>query len=128
MENEIELNEYVRTKYGEIGIVTGTHPRLKWRKKKASSDLDFNSIVKHSPNLIDIIELDDCVKLFMEDFVDEGKVKEDTNIFEVIAITTDKKEIGVFTKDFEIEFFPIENIREIYPQEMMESISYKVKE
>ena len=56
MENEIKVNEYIRTKYGEIGIVTETHPRLKWRKKKASSDLDYNLIQKHSPNLIDIIE------------------------------------------------------------------------
>lgn len=29
MENEIKVNEYVRTKYGEIGKVTETYPRLR---------------------------------------------------------------------------------------------------
>ena len=105
--------EELNIKYYKTGTFTGFY----------STEL-YN--VKHSPNLIDIIKLGDCVKLFMEEFVDESKVEEDTNIFEVIAITTDKKEIGVFTKDFEIEFFPIENIREIYTQERMDSISYKV--
>ena len=56
MENEIKVGEYCRTKYGEIGKVTETHPRLRWRKKKASSVLEYNLIKKHSPNLIDIIE------------------------------------------------------------------------
>ena len=81
-------------------------------------------IVKSSPNIIDLIELGDLVRLFMENDID----KEDTNIFEVVAINDDKKEIGVFTGDFEIEFFPIENLRGIVTKEQFESMEYKIGE
>ena len=71
-----------------------------------------------------LIELGDLVRLFMENDID----KEDTNIFEVVAINDDKKEIGVFTGDFEIEFFPIENLRGIVTKEQFESMEYKIGE
>lgn len=53
---EIEIGEYVRNKYGEIGIVTKTYPKLMWRKKKNPSLLEYNEIKSHSKNLIDLIE------------------------------------------------------------------------
>ncbi len=64
MENEIKVNEYVRTKYGEIAIVIEFKDELildtvikfngMYRKYLNDDELDF--IVKHSSNLIDIIE------------------------------------------------------------------------
>ncbi len=48
------------------------------------------------------------------------------NWFEIIAINYNQKELGVLTKEFETEFFPVENLMEIVTEEMMESISYKV--
>lgn len=57
-----------------------------------------------------------------EDDIDE----EDTNIFELIAINYNDNEIGVFNSDFQIEFFPIENLREILTHEQMEQMAYKV--
>lgn len=79
-------------------------------------------IIKASHNIIDILELGDVVELFMEKDID----KEDTNIFELVAITTDKKEIGVFNSDFQIEFFSIENLRRVLTKEMFSSMSYEV--
>lgn len=37
-------------------------------------------------------------------------------------------EIGVFNSDFQIEFFPIENLRGILTHEQMEQMAYKVGE
>lgn len=54
---EIEVGEYCRNKYGEIGIITNIYPRIMWRKRKNPSLLDYNMIVKHSKNIIDLIEV-----------------------------------------------------------------------
>ena len=82
------------------------------------------NVIKASYNIIDILECGDIIKLFMEDDIDE----EDTNIFELIAINYNDNEIGVFNSDFQIEFFPIENLREILTHEQMEQKAYKVGE
>ena len=137
----MEVGDYVRTKNGSIfKIIDGNEDNWgldilvgyletfeeNWlelyRYNDNGSFFNDNNIVKSSPNIIDLIELGDLVRLFMEDNLD----KEDTDIFEVIAITDDKKEIGVFTSNFEIEFFPIENLRGIVTWEMFESMEYKV--
>ena len=88
---------------------------------------EFNNIDKLGKvkeNIIDLIEVGDLVRLFMEDDVD----KEDTNIFEVIAITDDKKEIGVFTKDCELDFYPIENLRGIVTSKQFSQMEYRIGE
>ena len=79
-------------------------------------------LIKASYNIIDILEVGDIIKLFMEDDIDG----EDTNIFELIAINYNDNEIGVFNSDFQIEFFPIENLRGILTHEQMEQMAYKV--
>lgn len=58
---EIKVKEYVRTKYGEIGIITEVYPRLKWIKKINPSLLEYNEIKTHSLNLIDLIQCGDYV-------------------------------------------------------------------
>ncbi len=60
--SDIKVGEYVRTKYGEIGIITENYPRLKWKKKKASIYLEFNLILKHSKSITDLIEAGDIVR------------------------------------------------------------------
>lgn len=70
------------------------------------------------------MECGDIIKLFMEDDID----KENTNIFELIAIDYDNNEIGVFNSDFQIEFFPIENLRGILTYQQFEQMSYKLGE
>lgn len=57
---EIEVGEYVRTRYGEIGIVVKTYPRLYWIKKKNPSLLEYNEIKIKSKELIDLIEVRRC--------------------------------------------------------------------
>ena len=60
MENEIKIGEYIRNKYGDID-------KVKYISKYDDGDIHINTmrgeiyyrpreIVKHSPNLIDIIE------------------------------------------------------------------------
>ena len=83
-----------------------------------------DTIKKASYDIIDILECRDIIKLFMEDDIAE----ENTNIFELIAINYNDNEIGVFNSDFQIEFFPIENLRGILTHEQMEQMAYKVGE
>ncbi len=129
----MKVGDYVRFKTLSREIKIGKvieiiEPDKESMKKYCVYDLDNNEatvddyIIKSSPNIIDLIELGDLVRLFMENDID----KEDTNVFEVVAINDDKKEIGVFTGDFEIEFFPIENLRGIVTKEQFESMKYKV--
>lgn len=135
----MKVGDYVRTEKGIIGkyneVKTGENiPNwnggygYKEIVEEYINDDIYNrfvdKIIKSSPNIIDLIELGDLVRLFMEDNLDE----EDTNIFEVIAITKDKKEIGVFTKDCELDFYPIENLRGIVTHEQFSQMEYMIGE
>lgn len=56
MENEIKDNEYIRTDTGKIDKVINANYYMP-QYIECEKDLIFkNNIVKHSPNLIDIIE------------------------------------------------------------------------
>lgn len=125
MELELRENMYYRTYSGFINkiisikdynereyLLNGFYINKKDTIKKASYDI------------IDILECGDIIKLFMEDDIAE----ENTNIFELIAINYNDNEIGVFNSDFQIEFFPIENLRGILTHEQMEQMAYKVGE
>lgn len=57
MENEIKVGEFIRTKLGDIKKITEGFEFI--IKRYNESD---NKIVKHSPNLIDIIEERRCNK------------------------------------------------------------------
>lgn len=88
-------------------------------------DLDRHAMLgKVSGDIFDLINAGDIGKFFMEEDVNG----EDTNWFEIIAICKDTKELGVINKDYQPDFFPFENLREIITYEQMESITYKVKE
>lgn len=139
---KLEVGKWCRTKKGTIFKIIGGNVDM-WEIDIDYSYLskceneDYNSyaynknnslfeelVVKASYNIIDILECGDVIKLFMEDDIDE----EDTNIFELIAINYNDNEIGVFNSDFQIEFFPIENLREILTHEQMKQKAYKVGE
>jgi hypothetical protein len=122
---KLEVGQFARTKLGTIGKIENNSFYIKLRLKKGNYIMiEEDDIVKASYNIIDILECRDIIKLFMEDDIDE----EDTNIFELIAINYNDNEIGVFNSDFQIEFFPIENLREILTHEQMEQMAYKVRE
>ena len=128
---KLEVGQFVRTKDGIIDKVIIDYnghcaiPNCECKHIMCAKNYyDEDKIVKASYNIIDILVCGDIIKLFMEDDIDG----EDTNIFELIAINYNDNEIGVFNSDFQIEFFPIENLRGILTHEQMEQMAYKVGE
>ena len=119
MENEIKVNEFVRTKYGEIAKVIEYKDEIvldkeikfygMYRGYICEDEIDF--IVKHSPNLIDIIQKDD--------FVNKCRVYE-----------VEEKGVTVYqtveNSATDYNWISFDEIEEIVTKEMMESISYKV--
>ena len=62
MENEIKVNEYVRTKRGIIDKVDALYGMIENTVHLENQKwFNTNNIVKHSPNLIDIIEERRCI-------------------------------------------------------------------
>ena len=122
---KLELKEkmyYTRSSKGKIGFCReGNYTPEEYVKNCQKRGYD---VIKASYNIIDILECGDIIKLFMEDDIDE----ENTDIFELIAINYNDNEIGVFNSDFQIEFFPIENLRGVLTHEQMEQMEYKVGE
>ena len=118
---KLEVGQFVRTKDGYISQYKYYDTTNAYMEKLLCIPLsngtfaNIEDIVKASYNIIDILECGDIIKLFMEDDIDG----EDTNIFELIAINYNDNEIGVFNSDFQIEFFPIENLRGILTHEQM---------
>lgn len=121
MENEIKVGEYIRTNWGHIGKLKRIEldkndKGLKWyvfdHKEFEEEYINKPYIVKHSPNLIDLIQCGDYVN-GKEVIMDLQKSKE-----------WYKSEDDFITcKDYTFE----ENeIKEIVTKEQMESITYKV--
>ena len=127
MENEIKVNEFVRTRYGEIAKVIECRDEIVldkeikfygiYRGYICEDELDF--IVKHSSNLIDLIQKDDFVngdRVVAIDYTED----ENGNYVDVLGIMEIDDDYA----------YPIElrviNIQEVVTKEMMESISYKV--
>lgn len=139
MENEIKVNEFIRTKDGVIDKVIidykGKCNNPNCNRKHISCEKNYyneDEIVKHSPNLIDIIEDEDFCKI---EFYSPRYEKRGTRIFEVSKIdeyiTFENMHCDLFMINGEWSnndkrLNPV--IEEIYTKEMMESISYKVKE
>ena len=105
MENEIKVGEYIRTKLGDIKKITEGFEFI--IKRYNESD---NKIVKHSPNLIDLIQCGDYVN-------GEYVMHIDNNIENY----GDKTIITELNK----RYFESQIIK-VATKEMMESISYKV--
>ena len=129
---KLEVGQFARLKNGYICKIININdfrePNMKYGvEANYLKDVMFigdDDVVKASYNIINILECGDIIKLFMEDDING----EDTNIFELIAINYNDNEIGVFNSDFQIEFFPIENLRGILTHEQMEQMAYKVEE
>jgi len=119
MENEMKVGDYCRTRKGIIGIlkqqfifghgVNYPEPQ-EWvidingkQYVTTECDVDFDNIVKHSPNLIDLIQCGD--------YVNGEQITDIWNGNRVSSIKSNFNE---------------EDIKTIATKEMMESISYKV--
>lgn len=114
MENEIKVNDYVRLKDGTIAKVIEIKNQntdiFNWYCLDNDMGTMDRSIVKHSPNLIDLIQCGDYV-----------------NGYKVINILyKNEKELPTIIKCLSEHCFKEDEIKEVVTKEMMESISYKV--
>lgn len=111
MENEIKVGDYCRTSAGKIfkcsEIVLGNIP------KDENKTMIVTYIVKHSPNLIDLIECGDYVN--GEKVTDIKEWNSSKNGYFRYAVTC------------HYEIIRADEIKTIVTKEMMESISYKVE-
>jgi hypothetical protein len=114
MEDKISVNEYVRTKNGVIdkvdalyGMIENTvHlENLKW--------FDIKNIVKHSKQLIDLIEVGDIVK-------------DKYNKYEVAFVKDDKIYCNDYNLDDSLITLREQDIKEILAREQFEANCYKV--
>ena len=122
MENEIKVNDYVRIAGGIIARITNKNKdgllidrviRDPMRQDGTIRDwCIFNDekalIVKHSFNLIDLIQCGD--------YVNGGQVREIKENF-----------IRISGGEFVFQYLKNEDIKTVVTKEMMESISYKVE-
>ena len=134
MENEIKVGEYGRTKDGQIykiedgtefyedsvDVGLGIIPDVDgiWVDKEHFTYVDKREIVKHSSNLIDLIQCGDYVNGEKVEKIAEPSLANDYNRLIYCNECEGSYKLILFNKD----------IKEIVTKEMMESISYKVKE
>lgn len=112
MENEIKVGEYIRSDLGSIGKVTriedNTTTKFYYEDKELIT-ID-KRVVKHSSNLIDLIECGDYVNGYI---VRRTYLDGETHYIKLGEQITGNR---TYTDD----------IKSIVTKEMMESISYKV--
>lgn len=119
--NEIEVNEYVRTNKGNIGQVIGIfnghcqakyHIQFQGKVKVKRQYLSTHTIIKHSKQLIDLIEVGDIVNGM--EVLDIHKPRD---LWEPIEIRVDSR----YTN-----FILAEDIKIILTKEQFEANCYKV--
>lgn len=108
--NEIEVNEYVRTNKGNIGQVIGIfnghcqakyHIQFQGKVKVKRQYLSTHTIIKHSKQLIDLIEDKDIVEIELsEEFVEKKDKKKLIQIGDIYTKETLQKDIdnGIITR------------------------------
>ncbi len=119
--NDIEVGEYVRTNKGNIGQVIGIfnghcqakyHIQFQGKVKVKRQYLSTHTIIKHSKQLIDLIEVGDIVNGM--EVLDIHKPRD---LWEPIEIRVDSR----YTN-----FILAEDIKTILTKEQMEANCYKV--
>ena len=114
MENEIKVNEYVRTREGIILQVGNELENVRITQFMKKED-----IIKHSPNLIDLIEKKDLVNgMTVEEFDDD-----EGNLYLGFPIYDD----GLMDCIEEVRPLDTVEIKEVITHEQIEAISYKVE-
>lgn len=121
MENEIKVNEFIRTKYGEIAKVIEYKDEIvldkeikfygMYRGYICEDEIDF--IVKHSSNLIDILECGDYIN--GHKIVNEIWGEDDNNLYFEIE--------GGYNK---ARYIGENEIKKVVTKEQFEAIGYKV--
>lgn len=124
MENEIKVNEYIRTKRGIIDKAVKILDDYIFLESKffiteygeSFTFIKKTDVVKHSPNLIDLIQCGDYVNREKVEKIAEPSLANDYNRLIYCNECEGLYKLILFNKD----------IKEIVTKEMMESISYKV--
>lgn len=113
MENEIKVGEYCRTRNGLIAKLI--EPQVYEINDEECIEF-LEDIVKHSSNLIDLIQCGDYVNREKVEKIAEPSLANDYNRLIYCNECEGLYKLILFNKD----------IKEIVTKEMMESISYKV--
>ena len=116
MENEIKVNEYIRTDIGKIDKVINANYYMPQYIECEKNLIFKKDIVKHSSNLIDLIQCGDYVNGEKVEKIAEPSLANDYNRLIYCNECEGLYKLILFNKD----------IKEIVTKEMMESISYKV--
>ena len=132
----MKINDYVRTKGGRIGIIQDwefvdkeyakENIMIKFQDELTDSLYHKSNIVKSSPNIIDLIEDKDLIKI--EYKLATGQKQQE--ILEIIKNREEKLFVNSWIRKMFIEefkYFDIE-IKSIITKEQFESMEYKVKE
>lgn len=130
----LELNEYIRTKGGiiakVIGVQSGGIEKYYFDKEVIDNFKELtqigteNVVLKHSFNIIDLIEIEDLVSVIDGDT---------TAVCEVIGTEIRDKnfrktnEIGVRYMSDEIDIIPLKRIKSIVTKEQFQAMEYEVK-
>lgn len=125
--NKIEVGEYVRTNDGIIDKVKNNDYYMQQYIECEKSLHLKEKIIKHSKNIIDLIEVGDYVN--GEKILDIRKIVEDIEAFKTIY-SENEIAICVF-KDNEGEFYKYlkkEDIEDIVTKEQFNSVKYEIKE
>lgn len=113
MEDKIEVNEYVRTKDGKIDKVINSNFYMSIYVECEKGLCLIESIVKHSKQLIDLIEVGDIVK-------------DKYNKYEVAFVKDDKIYCNDYNFDDSLITLREQDIKEIVAREQFEANCYKV--
>lgn len=113
MEDKIEVNEYVRTKDGKIDKVINSNFYMSIYVECEKGLCLIESIVKHSKQLIDLIEVGDIVK-------------DKYNKYEVAFVKDDKIYCNDYNFDDSLITLREQDIKEILAREQFEANCYKV--
>ena len=136
MEDKIEIGEYVRTTDGKFGIFDRYSTRkddslfkspfncfIKLQNRKTSLQRCRDYIVKHSKNIIDLIEVGDLIEL-------RGAEKLKYEVLKISYSPSKGKHIHIinpFKTEGGKDIF-IEDIKSIVTKEQFSSIEYKIEE
>lgn len=121
---EIEVGDYVRTEFGVSKIKRKESNFVYEVDKNGTTNMGkirfrnyvhINDIVKHSSNIIDLIEAGDLIK------TNQG------SIFEINEIRVSSFDSVIFVNDYKIELHENE-IKSIVTKEQIKQIEYRIKE